>query len=73
MQKNLSVDFAVFNEQHCGEGVLLISSGVHGVEGFAGSAIQLGIVREIETFSDKCVVMIHAVNPFGFSEYRRNT
>ena len=54
---------------------LVISSGVHGVEGFLGSAIQISSLRQLNA-SDLArsggeFLFIHAINPFGFSELRR--
>ena len=56
------------------ERVLLLCSGTHGVEGFAGSAIQTGLLRDgiAERLPDGVrLVMIHALNPFGFAHLRR--
>ena len=54
---------------------LVISSGLHGVEGFAGSAIQLEwldqFVRSNENKSPIRIVLIHAINPYGFANLRR--
>ena len=54
--------------------VLLLTSGTHGVEGYCGSGVQVGLLRA-EYFADLpddiSVVMIHAMNPFGFSHNRR--
>jgi len=54
--------------------VIVVSSGSHGVEGFAGSAIQLGVIvldwhRQLP--EDMAVVLIHALNPYGMSWGRR--
>ena len=54
--------------------VLTICSGTHGVEGFCGSAIQTGLLRDGiagRLPADVRVVMIHALNPYGFSHFRR--
>ncbi len=54
--------------------ILLISSGLHGIEGFAGSAIQLKALTEkaLEPISDNlAIVYAHALNPYGFAHYRR--
>jgi len=55
--------------------VLFHSSGVHGVEGYAGSAIQLQYLEEFAAKQiipeDVAIVFIHAVNPYGMSWYRR--
>jgi hypothetical protein len=54
---------------------LVISSGVHGVEGFVGSAVQLALLREWASRKDALpavrVVMLHGLNPFGFAWRRR--
>lgn len=56
--------------------VLLLTSGVHGVEGHAGSAVQVGLLALRPTLvgpdeRDLAVVHVHAVNPYGFSFGRR--
>jgi hypothetical protein len=58
------------------ENVLVLSSATHGAEGFCGSGIQVGLLRE-EVLADlppkTAVVMIHAMNPYGFAHVRRVT
>lgn len=54
--------------------VLLVTSGIHGVEGFAGSAGQLSLGEHLIAHPlppGLAVVMVHAVNPYGFSHLRR--
>lgn len=54
--------------------ILVVMSGTHGVEGFAGSAIQTGLLcRQVARLlaPDTALVMIHALNPFGFAHLRR--
>jgi hypothetical protein len=56
------------------ETVLVLGSGTHGVEGFAGSAVQVGLLQEginQRIPSDLRLVMIHAINPYGFAHRRR--
>lgn len=54
--------------------LLVISSGTHGGEGFCGSGIQVGLL-ETDAFAalpeDTAVLLIHAINPYGFSHIRR--
>jgi hypothetical protein len=54
---------------------LVVSSGMHGAEGFAGSALQLQLLREqldgLALPSDTGLLLVHAVNPFGFASARR--
>lgn len=54
--------------------ILMLVSGTHGIEGFAGSGIQTGLLREEITSrldTDMAVVMVHAINPYGFAYLRR--
>lgn len=53
--------------------VLLIVSGTHGVEGFTGSALQHHwFARHAPQLADRPrVVLVHALNPHGFSWVRR--
>lgn len=56
-----------------GAPALVVSSGLHGVEGFLGSAIQLAMLDQLKTNSAKNIrwVFVHAINPFGFDRIRR--
>ena len=54
--------------------VVLISSGLHGVEGHAGSGLQrllLATGRLEQLPPGVAVVLLHAVNPYGFAWSRR--
>jgi len=55
--------------------VLVLSSGLHGVEGFLGSAVQLALLerwqRESGPPSGVRCVLLHGLNPFGFAWSRR--
>jgi len=52
--------------------VLVVSSGVHGVEGFFGSAVQLALFERWATIPPPIkVVFLHGLNPFGFAWLRR--
>ena len=56
------------------ENVLILISATHGVEGFAGSAIQtdtLWQLRHTPLPSNLAIAMIHALNPWGFAWQRR--
>jgi hypothetical protein len=58
--------------------LLIISSGCHGVEGFCGSGVQLALLND-EAWGRQAraagvaVLYIHALNPYGFSWWRRTT
>ena len=52
--------------------VLLHCSGVHGVEGFAGSAIQLQLLEDPPMLpEDTALILIHILNPYGMAWLRR--
>ncbi len=54
--------------------VLILCSGTHGVEGFCGSGIQTGLLRNGLTSwlkADQRVVIVHALNPYGFAHLGR--
>jgi hypothetical protein len=53
---------------------LLVSSGTHGVEGFCGSGCQNALLdsKLLRTWpADIAIVLVHAINPFGFAHLRR--
>jgi hypothetical protein len=55
-------------------GVIILTSGTHGVEGFAGSGFQCWLLGERAAAlpgRDIAIVLVHAVNPFGFAHIRR--
>ena len=53
---------------------LVLISGTHGVEGFVGSAVQSDILTEASRLLENPklgILMIHALNPWGFAWLRR--
>lgn len=53
---------------------IIVVSGVHGVEGFIGAGVQYQALNTLLTNARPDgvgVIMIHAVNPWGFSHLRR--
>jgi len=54
--------------------VLVLQSATHGVEGFAGTAIQLDCLQQLaqQAMADgTAVLFIHAINPYGYAWLRR--
>lgn len=73
----LSVDCALIGNPDA-KGLLIISSGVHGAEGFCGSGCQAALLKDdvlIERVRSglHAILLIHAINPYGFSYMRRVT
>jgi hypothetical protein len=58
------------------ETVLLLISGTHGVEGFCGSGCQIALLDQgaFDGLADgTAVVLVHAINPYGFAWWQRLT
>jgi Protein of unknown function (DUF2817) len=56
--------------------LIVLTSAVHGVEGFCGSGCQVGLLHDQELLgrlgqASVALLVIHAVNPYGFSYLRR--
>jgi len=69
--ESLSIDIAWLGSDQPSH-VLLHLCGVHGVEGFVGSAIQLSLMDDTPRMSDNhAIVLVHAVNPYGMVWLRR--
>ncbi|MGH1486976.1 MAG: DUF2817 domain-containing protein [Cellvibrionaceae bacterium] len=71
-QDELAIDVAIIGPDTAP--TVVTSSGVHGVEGFFGSAVQLALLNQFQETNippNIRYVLIHAVNPFGFSRFRR--
>ena len=71
--QDLTIDVATIGSS-APSWTVVITSGLHGIEGFFGSAIQLAWLTQAGRRPQPTrgrVVLVHAVNPFGFAELRR--
>jgi Protein of unknown function (DUF2817) len=69
----LSMDIAWFGDRSASK-VFVAFSGVHGVEGFFGSGVQIEWIHRSENRRlprDTAALLVHAVNPYGFAWLRR--
>ena len=72
-QAALSLDVASWGNASAAN-VLLITSGTHGIEGFAGSGVQATLLSDDlpkQLSADTRLIMVHAINPYGFAWQRR--
>ncbi len=56
--------------------LIVLSSGIHGIEAYAGAAIQSMFFAEILPKIDRehtGLFIVHSMNPFGFKHHRRGT
>jgi hypothetical protein len=73
-----TVDYMFLHNKHSKKLHILIS-GTHGVEGYAGSALQFQTLQNLldkcETASEQTTsyLLIHSLNPYGFKNNRRCT
>lgn len=72
--KELTLDAAYYGAPSPAR-LVIISSGIHGAEGFAGSALQQQLIDELRAMppvpSSCGLLLIHAINPYGFAHLRR--
>lgn len=67
----LTIDIACLGARGASR-VLLHTSGIHGVEAFAGAAIQLAALASPPQLPDGCaLVLVHVINPYGMAWLRR--
>src|SRR5262245_30689570 len=70
---DLTIDVAKLGPSSA-ESLLILSSGLHGVEGFFGSAVQLtwleSVPRGWSPPAGWRVLLLHALNPWGFAHIR---
>lgn len=52
--------------------LLILTSGIHGIEGFTGSALQQYYLEQLRN-KNQSVLIIHGINAFGFKHKRRVT
>ena len=72
---SLTIDVATFGPDDATR-ALLVLSGTHGAEGYAGSAAQVDLIRTGalgRLATDTRVVLVHAINPYGFAHATRTT
>ncbi len=73
----LAMDVALVGSKDA-TALLIISSACHGVEGFCGSGAQVALLHDADFLASQsesgvAVLFIHALNPHGFSWWRRTT
>jgi predicted deacylase len=71
----LAIDVTVLGEAK-GRHALMLTSATHGVEGFCGSGCQVALLNDdavVAAVAQKrvAVVLVHALNPFGFAHLAR--
>lgn len=73
---DLAVDAVYFPPSRKPEKLFVIISGTHGLEAYAGHAIQAMFLKEIFPRLDRStsgLFIVHSLNPWGFKHHRRGT
>ena len=73
---DLFVDVAYWPPIENPETLFVVTSGIHGSETYAGSAIQQMLLQEILPQLNRThagLLIVHSMNPFGFKHHRRTT
>ena len=76
VDSDLTIDGCYIPAQATTENLLILSSGVHGIEGFLGSAVQLMVMEDVIRLGHldtTGALLIHGMNPYGFKHFRRVT
>jgi hypothetical protein len=71
--ETLTTDVALFGPPDATK-LLILVSGTHGVEGFAGSGAQISMIESLRFAAlpaRTAVLVVHAINPYGFAWLRR--
>ncbi len=73
--ESLTMDVVLLGDRDA-TGMLVLSSATHGIEGYCGSGCQSGLLHDAAFLSavhdaKVAVLLVHAVNPHGFSWGRR--
>ena len=74
--EELTIDFAFVGNRKA-RWIVVISSGLHGIEGFFGSAVQLAWMQKFANDpkflidNGGAILLVHGINPYGFAFLRR--
>jgi hypothetical protein len=73
---DLTIDYCYIPAQKEFKQLFILSSGVHGIEGYVGSAVQKMFMNELigeNDLDNMGLLLIHGINPYGFKYKRRVT
>ncbi len=76
VDSDLTIDYCYVPAQSTSNNLLILSSGIHGVEAFLGNAVQLMTMEEIlnpEHLDTTGILIIHGMNPWGIKHLRHVT
>jgi len=78
VDEDLSIDWCYIPGQKEKKKLLILTSGLHGIEGYTGSAIQIMFIekilkKQLRIPEDMGILIFHGLNPYGFKFHRKVT
>lgn len=73
---DLTIDYCYVPAQKKTKRLFVLTSGLHGIEGYAGSSVQQMFLNEIVgsmNLDELGLLIVHGINPYGFKFNRRVT
>ena len=73
---DLTIDYCYLPPAGEKSKLLILTSGIHGIEGITGSAVQrmfMDRLKETGPYRNTGILFVHAMNPYGFKYLRRVT
>ncbi|WP_430817378.1 M14 family metallopeptidase [Carboxylicivirga sp. RSCT41] len=70
------IDWCYIPQRGTKERLLILNSGLHGIEGYVGNAFQCLFMDEVlnsDVLNHVGVLIIHGINPYGFQNGRKTT
>ena len=74
VDNDLTIDFCYLPPKNDKSKLLILSSGIHGIEGITGSAVQAMLMDKVRTgggYPETGILFVHSINPYGFKYLRR--
>ncbi len=74
VDNDLTIDFCYLPPKYDKSKLLILSSGIHGIEGITGSAVQTMLMDKALPdggYPETGILFVHAINPYGFKYLRR--
>jgi hypothetical protein len=74
LDNDLTIDFCYLPPENEKSKLLILSSGIHGIEGITGSAVQAMLMDKALAdggYPETGILFVHAINPYGFKYLRR--
>jgi hypothetical protein len=72
--QDLTIDHIFIPAKEKSDKLVVVTSGIHGAEAYAGHAMQMSLIKDIIDHPENYpfnILILHGLNPFGFKYFRR--